>query len=1224
MKFHPSFFDRLREKLVGESGRSIYLNALPGRTGARIELHDLFYIVRGSENRFLQLLFTEESFSLELAFPVLHENADQQLKTIYRKFQNICFEQENLIQETGVAAFSFGYPLLVHAHLDNIWVSPLTIWSLDIHWDIPQNTMVISRNKKKKNGKWVQEDLHDFGINETLSQHFKRLGRTGLPALEPFLNEDDLLDVSELNKWLVQFGTEQNVTSNSFKNEYIQSYLGASILPLPNKDRVKVDFQEQGNYLIFSGVFGLFKQKKSALIQELDGLETIELFPSSKPLNRIPFSPIPTDPTQQQILMNLGESEVTVIQGPPGTGKSQTLSAIITQALINQEKILVVCEKKTAMDVLVENLRKADPRLLKHVALLEDAFSDRDALVTLAREKMEEKAEVVLPASVQNVVPQMQQITQDILDYESRLDRLKTPIYRGLDWPKTVELFTELGGPISLQQDLPHPPFQFHEDESDSLFSLMNHWQKWNQQLPHWSKHILFPLPLNELTLNSATQAIKQFTDWIILWKSEDAILKESGFYIIWEKYADQWNHWFETGKKVHHEWESQWFLQETGFSLRYKNLFSWFNPTWKKQKEIRNTWLNQFQKWCKQGLELGIKIHPNIESIKQIGTIDWNQWKNIQPFEGWEEMEQYSELQKVSFAKILTIQNNFNHHPWKNWFQWDAFDLVSLEKLCRELHNSIPQISLLYEIKKSWEECSTEEQTWLIEWDRQGSNQQQGERWYLHWYLLNQMDLKLPSDVLEAEQLTHRLTHLAQPMLDLIENQEKNRLQKAMQKFKEKGISPIGLYNKRGAKGQRRNSIRQIIQTDPQLFTDLFPVVMMNPITACNVLPKNQILFDWILFDESSQLRIEDTFLCLTKAHRAIISGDSQQMPPSDYFSNDLALNPDEEESEIYAEEEAQKSMSEAESLLEFATHLPQANSLQLRIHYRSEHPNLIQFSNSGFYKNQLVPLALQRAESPIIFHQMDGIYQDSTNRKEAEAIIQAIKKIKPFANGSWPTLGIGTLNLYQRNLILTLIAEHQNIDPEFANIWQFLEPTTFVKNLENIQGDERDIIFLSTTFGNDKLGKFKKNFGPLSRKNGSRLLNVLITRAKKRIEIFCSFPQDALNISSIMMKENGKTGSYYLLSYLRFAQANAKNQLDSVQQILSEISPENTPPSNKPNIFDHWSEEHKKALIKNGGLYLPTGTRFLWTTWGRKYAERKQFWVHQSFTLRWLTHHN
>jgi hypothetical protein len=152
---------------------------------------------------------------------------------------------------------------------------------------------------------------------------------------------------------------------------------------------------------------------------------------------------------------------------------------------------------------------------------------------------------------------------------------------------------------------------------------------------------------------------------------------------------------------------------------------------------------LNQFQKWCKQGLELGIKIHPNIESIKQIGTIDWNQWKNIQPFEGWEEMEQYSELQKVSFAKILTIQNNFNHHPWKNWFQWDAFDLVSLEKLCRELHNSIPQISLLYEIKKSWEECSTEEQTWLIEWDRQGSNQQQGERWYLHWYLLNQMDLK-------------------------------------------------------------------------------------------------------------------------------------------------------------------------------------------------------------------------------------------------------------------------------------------------------------------------------------------------------------------------------------------------------------------------------------------------------------------------------------------------
>ena len=108
------------------------------------------------------------------------------------------------------------------------------------------------------------------------------------------------------------------------------------------------------------------------------------------------------------------------------------------------------------------------------------------------------------------------------------------------------------------------------------------------------------------------------------------------------------------------------------------------------------------------------------------------------------------------------------------------------------------------------------------------------------------------------------------------------------------------------------------------ELFTDLFPVVMMNPVTASQILPSNAALFDWILLDESSQLRVEDTFCCLRRANRAIVSGDEQQMPPSDYFSSDFSLTPDEEESGEWTEKEAQKSLTEAESLLDFALQLP------------------------------------------------------------------------------------------------------------------------------------------------------------------------------------------------------------------------------------------------------------------------------------------------------------
>jgi hypothetical protein len=216
VKFHPSFFDRLREKLVGESGRSIYLHALPGKTGSRLELHDLYYVLKGAENRFLQLLLSEEAFSLELPFPTSEIPADSPLKTIFRKLQNASFEHENLLKETGVSTFSFGYPLLVHQNQDRIWASPLFIRQLDIHMDPLNNAMVISRIRTKRNGRWTVSSMHEFSINETLGQHFKRIGRPALPELEGFLNEDDVLSVDEMHRFLVQFAQEQGYSSEAF------------------------------------------------------------------------------------------------------------------------------------------------------------------------------------------------------------------------------------------------------------------------------------------------------------------------------------------------------------------------------------------------------------------------------------------------------------------------------------------------------------------------------------------------------------------------------------------------------------------------------------------------------------------------------------------------------------------------------------------------------------------------------------------------------------------------------------------------------------------------------------------------------------------------------------------------------------------------------------------------------------------------------------------------
>jgi len=1214
VKFHPSFFDRLREKLVGESGRSIYLHALPGRTGSRLELHDLYYVLKGAENRFLQLLLSEEAFSLELPFPTTEIPSDSPLKTIFRKLQNAAFEHDNLLKETGVASFSFGYPLLVHQNQDRIWASPLFIWQLDIHMDPLSNAFVISRNRTKCNGRWTVASLHEFSINETLGQHFKRMGRPAMPELEGFLNEDDVLSVDEMHRFLVQFAQEQGYGSEAFDPQLLKSYLGASVLPLPNRDRLALEFQEKKEYLLFSGVFGIFKQRKSAIIKELNGLESVELFPPLPPKKRIPFSPIPTDPSQQSVLMNLGEAEVTVIQGPPGTGKSQTLTAIITQALLNKEKILVVCEKKTAMEVLAQNLLKVDPRLGQHLALIEDPFADRDEVVTKAREKIERKETEEGNAFSKTVLTQMEQLENDVHHYEERLSKLQSPLFDQKNWMEWVEYFDEIGGPIELNEDLPHLPFSFEENEYQWVIQTSKSIQQWQEEIPQFFQHPFFEFSSEQLSPTSFPKHFSDLFQSVYRWKQLEDELQRGNDSGNWKQYLQTWEKWKADDKTLQNEF-AQWpCIRWKGFSLTLRKWLSAISTSLKADLDKRDVWLKKWAEWKQMALTLGETTAAQLEWPTD--EISFSTEPN-----GW----QRSNLLSPSVLQLLqdraNIQTNLQRNPilpaQLPFSQVDLMDWLTTNE------KSVARSGLMHDIKKAWDGFSPEQKTWAMEIARRKTSTQAVLRWYLHWFFQFKKDLSLPSDVNEPLQLAHRLRHLAPAMLDFIHSQELERTRLALQKFKEKGISPIGLYNKRGAKGQKRNPLRQIIATDTELFTDLFPVVMMNPVTACQILPSNAALFDWILLDESSQLRVEDTFCCLRRANRAIVSGDEQQMPPSDYFSSDFSLTPDEEESGEWTEKEAQKSLTEAESLLDFALQLPQSNRLPLSIHYRSEHPLLIQFSNAAFYQNQLIPIAADRMDSPIHFHSVNGNYEDATNQKEAEALVEAIKKIQPLPNGNWPSFGIGTLNLYQRNLILASIAQKQLEDADFRAVWQHLEGSAFVKNLEHIQGDERDVLFISTTFGPDRNGKFRRNFGPISQKNGYRLLNVLITRAKKRMEIFCSFPKEVFQETSTILQEQGKTGGYYFLSFLKYAQACSQLQWDTANSVLQEVSQNGVSANPSPQLFAHWSAERKKALIKDGGVQLKKGTRFLWNDWGKTFAERKNFWVHQTFSLRWLTHY-
>ena len=352
----------------------------------------------------------------------------------------------------------------------------------------------------------------------------------------------------------------------------------------------------------------------------------------------------------------------------------------------------------------------------------------------------------------------------------------------------------------------------------------------------------------------------------------------------------------------------------------------------------------------------------------------------------------------------------------------------------------------------------------------------------------------------------------------------------------------------------------------------------MVNPSVCGSILPLKEGLFDLVIFDEASQLRLEDTFPSLIRGKVKIVSGDSHQMPPSSYFQGGGAIlttgEPEEEDSNNEEEDEKYNKvdnldLAESESLLEFAESKGYQESY-LEVHYRSQHPYLIDFSNHAFYGKRLIPLPPKHTYTPIKFFDTEGIYDGQTNRIEARQAIQILKQyVKPNDDGKLPSVGVATFNINQRNFILEEISKERQQHEKFDELISKLGDDFFVKNLENIQGDERDIIIISTTYGRRKDGSFRQNFGPVQQKNGYKLLNVIVTRAKHQVFVCSSIPNDFIQQFPQLLEKSGNNGRGIFYAYLAYAKAVSNNNEAARKSILD-------------NIYEH-CESKSNAVVYN-----------------------------------------
>jgi very-short-patch-repair endonuclease/DNA polymerase III delta prime subunit len=349
-----------------------------------------------------------------------------------------------------------------------------------------------------------------------------------------------------------------------------------------------------------------------------------------------------------------------------------------------------------------------------------------------------------------------------------------------------------------------------------------------------------------------------------------------------------------------------------------------------------------------------------------------------------------------------------------------------------------------------------------------------------------------------------------------------------------------LGEFNRK----RKHMPIRKLMKNAGGLIQKIKPCFMMSPLSIAQFLDPLGIKFDVVVFDEASQVRPQDALGSLLRANQCVIIGDTRQLPPTSFF--DKMIDSMEEN-----DEDMTTPLSDIESIL----HLCKRNfpAKNLRWHYRSRHESLIAVSNQEFYDNRLViypsPIADLDHLGLKFVHLPDTVYdrgKSSVNRKEAQAVAQAA--LEHFTKYPEKSLGIGTFNLKQQQAILEEVEMLLMKHPEMTEFFESKRPDHFfVKNLETIQGDERDVIFISVGFGYDKNNNLNLNFGPLNREGGERRLNVLITRAREKCVVFSNFKSKDLATNN-----NSPFGVRALKTFLDFAENRNLHSIDSKEENL------------------------------------------------------------------------
>ncbi|MCS4155488.1 very-short-patch-repair endonuclease/DNA polymerase III delta prime subunit [Salinibacter ruber] len=360
----------------------------------------------------------------------------------------------------------------------------------------------------------------------------------------------------------------------------------------------------------------------------------------------------------------------------------------------------------------------------------------------------------------------------------------------------------------------------------------------------------------------------------------------------------------------------------------------------------------------------------------------------------------------------------------------------------------------------------------------------------------------------------------------------EHNRHELALKHYErmppKKGVGQMGVLLHEMGKKSRHMPIRKLMDRAGSAIQAIKPVFMMSPMSVPKYLPPESVDFDLVVFDEASQVRPVDAFGSILRGDQAVVVGDSKQLPPTSFFESSIDTS-----GEGY-----ERRAGDQESILDLFRSRG-APEQMLKFHYRSRHESLIAVSNKEFYDNDLnvfpSPDAGQE-ETGLFFNHLPGVTYDrgGSRKNKGEAEVVADRVMEHARQRPDMSLGVATFSSAQQEAIRDRLEHERRQDPSCEDFFSgHPDEPFFVKNLESVQGDQRDVIFISVGYGRDEDGRVTMDFGPLNQDGGERRLNVLTTRAKYRCEVFTNLKAEDIDLS-----RTDARGVEVLKEYLKFAE--------------------------------------------------------------------------------------